>query len=61
MTIHVRGASGRLGRLVLERLTARGVPASELVAGARSPGKVDALRARGIRTVAAPSGDRGDG
>jgi NAD(P)H dehydrogenase (quinone) len=52
MTILVSGASGRLGRLVLDRLIARGVPASELVAGARSPREVDDLRARGIRTVA---------
>jgi NAD(P)H dehydrogenase (quinone) len=52
MTILVSGASGRLGRLILNSLIARGVPTSELVAGARSPQRLDDLRARGIRTVA---------
>ena len=51
MTILVSGASGHLGRLILDRLIARGVPASELVAGARSPHKVNDLRARGLRVV----------
>ncbi len=51
MTILVSGASGRLGRIILDRLLARGVPASELVAGARDPRKLADLRARGIRTV----------
>jgi NAD(P)H dehydrogenase (quinone) len=52
MTILVSGASGRLGRLILERLIARGVAASVVIAGARSLGKLEDLRARGIRTVA---------
>jgi NAD(P)H dehydrogenase (quinone) len=52
MTILVSGASGRLGRLILERLIARGVAASDLIAGARSLGKLEDLRARGIRSVA---------
>lgn len=58
MTILVSGASGRLGRPILERLIARGVPASEPVAGARSPGKAPihavaerAIAAAGLRAV----------
>ncbi|QYA99794.1 NAD(P)H-binding protein (plasmid) [Rhodococcus sp. USK10] len=52
MTILVSGASGHLGRLILNSLIARGVPTPELVAGARSPQRLDDLRTRGIRTVA---------
>jgi NAD(P)H dehydrogenase (quinone) len=37
MTILVTGTSGHLGRLVVESLLARGVPASELVATKGSP------------------------
>lgn len=48
MTILVTGASGHLGRLVIERLLARGAAASDVVAGARTPDKVAGL---GVRAV----------
>ncbi len=50
--ILVTGASGKLGRLVVESL-ARRVPAGQVIAGARSPDKARALAARGaqVRTV----------
>ncbi len=37
--ILVTGATGKLGRLVVESLLRRGVPASEIIAGARNPDK----------------------
>lgn len=46
--VGVTGASGRLGRLVIEELLNRGVPASKIVAAARSPEKVADLTARGV-------------
>ncbi|MCK9917429.1 MULTISPECIES: NAD(P)H-binding protein [Microbacterium] len=48
MTILVTGASGHLGRLVVERLLARGAAASDIVAGARTPAKAADL---GVRVV----------
>ncbi|MDQ1129958.1 NmrA family NAD(P)-binding protein [Microbacterium sp. SORGH_AS_0888] len=48
MTILVTGASGHLGRLIVERLLARGAAASDIVAGARTPAKVADL---GVRAV----------
>ncbi len=47
--ITVTGASGHLGRLVVEDLLARGVPAGEIAAVVRSPEKASALAARGVR------------
>lgn len=44
----VTGASGRLGRLVIEDLLTRGVPAGDIVAVVRTPEKVAALRSRGV-------------
>lgn len=44
----VTGASGRLGRLVIEDLLIRGVPACDIVAVVRTPEKVAALRSRGV-------------
>ena len=52
MTILVTGASGHLGRLVVESLLNRGVAAENIVAGARNPERVADLAARGIHTVA---------
>jgi NAD(P)H dehydrogenase (quinone) len=46
--IAVTGATGKLGRLVLERLLAR-VPAAELIAVVRSPEKAADLAARGVQ------------
>jgi NAD(P)H dehydrogenase (quinone) len=51
MTLLVTAASGHLGRLVVDALLERGVPASDIVAGARTPAKVDDLAARGVRVV----------
>ena len=45
----VTGASGRLGRLVVEDLLARGVPAGEIVAVVRDPAKVADLAGRGVQ------------
>lgn len=58
MTILVTASSGQLGRLVVDALLARGVAASDIVAGARTPSKVADLAARGIRTTALDYNDR---
>jgi NAD(P)H dehydrogenase (quinone) len=47
--IVVTGATGHLGRLVVENLLDRGVPAGEIVAGARTPEKAADLAARGVQ------------
>lgn len=46
--IAITGATGHLGRLVLEELTDRGVGPSEIVAAARSRDKASDLAGRGI-------------
>jgi len=51
MSILVTGASGQLGRLVVEALLARGVAPSEVVAAARRPEALDGLAARGVATA----------
>jgi NAD(P)H dehydrogenase (quinone) len=51
MTLLVTGAAGHLGRLVVEALLARGVPASEIRAGARDTAKVADLAERGVQAV----------
>ncbi|MFD4421369.1 SDR family oxidoreductase [Agromyces sp. NPDC058484] len=51
MTILVTAASGRLGRLVVESLLARGATPAEIVASARDTSKLTDVAARGIRTV----------
>jgi len=52
MSILVTGASGHLGRLVVESLLERGVAADTIVAGARNPERIADLVARGIHSVA---------
>ena len=47
MSVIVTGASGQLGRLVIEELLAK-VPASEVTALVRDPGKATDLAARGV-------------
>lgn len=47
--IAVTGASGHLGRLAIEALLARGVPAGEIVAVVRTPEKVADLAGRGVQ------------
>jgi NAD(P)H dehydrogenase (quinone) len=51
MTLLVTAASGHLGRLVVDSLLERGVPASDIVAGVRTPAKASDLADRGIRVV----------
>ncbi len=51
MTILITAAGGQLGRLAIDALLDRGVPASDIVAGARHPEKLADLAARGVRTV----------
>jgi NAD(P)H dehydrogenase (quinone) len=47
-TFAVTGATGPLGRLAVEELLARGVPASDVVAIVRNPEKAADLAARGV-------------
>ncbi|WP_018505994.1 NmrA family NAD(P)-binding protein [Parafrankia discariae] len=48
MSIVVTGAGGHLGRLVVENLLARGVPAGQIVAGTRDVAALSALAGRGV-------------
>ncbi|WP_300678419.1 SDR family oxidoreductase [Nocardioides sp.] len=50
MTIAVTGATGHLGRLVIDALLARGVAASDLVAVGRSEERLAALAPLGVQT-----------
>jgi NAD(P)H dehydrogenase (quinone) len=59
MTIAVTGATGHLGRLVVEALLDRGVPAPQVVAVARDTAKAGDLAARGV-TVRYGDYDRPD-
>jgi NAD(P)H dehydrogenase (quinone) len=49
MTVAVTAASGQLGRLVVRSLLDRGIPAGDIVAGARHPEKIADLAALGVR------------
>lgn len=49
MSIVVTGATGQLGRHVLEALLERGVPAADIVAAGRSVEKLADFSARGVR------------
>jgi len=51
MTIVVTGATGHLGRLVVESLLAKGVAPAEIVAGGRSIDKLADLAAQGVTVV----------
>lgn len=55
--ITVTGASGHLGRLVVTGLLDAGVPAGEVVAVVRTPGKAADLAARGVQVRQAEYGD----
>lgn len=57
MKITVTGATGHLGRLVVEHLLARGVAASDITATGRNESKLAPLAARGVRTVASDYDD----
>jgi NAD(P)H dehydrogenase (quinone) len=47
-TYGVTGATGKLGRLVVDALLDRGVPAADVVALVRTPAKADRLSERGV-------------
>ncbi|WP_411732001.1 SDR family oxidoreductase [Paeniglutamicibacter sp.] len=49
MTILVTGATGQLGRLVVEALLERNVPAEQIVAGGRNPAKLAELAQLGVQ------------
>ena len=51
MSIVVTGATGHLGRLIVEALLRDGTPASEIVAAGRSIDKLDGLAAKGVRVA----------
>ncbi|NUP58569.1 MAG: SDR family oxidoreductase [Pseudarthrobacter sp.] len=59
MTIVVTGATGQLGRHVLEALLERGVPAQDIVAAGRSLDKLADFAARGVRVQAMDYADAG--
>ncbi len=51
MTIVVTGATGHLGRLIVEALLRDGTPASDVVAAGRNVEKLDDLAAQGVRVA----------
>lgn len=51
MSIVVTGATGHLGRLIVEALLRDGTPAEQIVAGGRAVEKLDDLAARGVRVA----------
>ena len=51
MTIVITGATGHLGRLVVESLLAKGVAPSEIVAGGRNTDKLADLAEQGVTVV----------
>ncbi|NBE82991.1 SDR family oxidoreductase [Micromonospora rubida] len=57
MSIVVTGATGHLGRLIVESLLRRGVPAGEIVALGRDTGKLADLAGRGVVTRRADYND----
>lgn len=57
MSIAVTGATGHLGRLVVESLLQRGVPADQIIATGRDTAKIADLHARGVTVVHADYAD----
>lgn len=57
MTIAITGATGHLGRLVVESLLAREVSADQIVATGRNVSKLSELAAQGVRTQASDYDD----
>ena len=49
MTIVISGATGHLGRLVVEALLENNVPAEQIAAGGRGLAQLDAFAARGVQ------------
>ncbi|GCE44477.1 NADPH:quinone oxidoreductase 2 [Rhodococcus wratislaviensis] len=58
MTIAVTGATGHLGRLVVEALLDKGTPAADIVAVVRTPAKAADLADRGVEVRQADYSDR---
>ncbi|MCQ4120812.1 SDR family oxidoreductase [Rhodococcus tibetensis] len=58
MTIAVTGATGHLGRLVVEALLDKGTPAGEIVALVRTPAKATDLADKGVDVRQADYSDR---
>ncbi|MFF4966179.1 NAD(P)H-binding protein [Streptomyces sp. NPDC001037] len=58
MSIALTGASGQLGRLVIEELLTSGVPANEVVAIVRDPAKATAFADRGVQIRQADYADQ---
>jgi len=58
MTIVVTGATGHLGRLIIDALLRDGTPSSDIVALGRSAQKLEALAPRAERTAVADYTDR---
>ncbi len=56
--IVVTGATGKLGKLIVERLLAK-MPADQIGVSVRVPGKTDDLKERGVRVCQADFGDPG--
>ncbi|WP_043429735.1 SDR family oxidoreductase [Arthrobacter sp. FB24] len=52
MSIVIAGATGQLGRLVVEELLSRGVPAAQIVAAGRSAVQLAELAGHGVKTAA---------
>jgi len=59
VSIVVTGATGQLGRHVLEALLERGVPAEEIVAAGRSVGKLSDFAERGVQVKPMDYADAG--
>lgn len=57
MTLVVTGATGQLGRLVIDHLLARGTAAADILATGRSAEKLAELEALGVRTAVASFDD----
>jgi NAD(P)H dehydrogenase (quinone) len=57
MPLLITGATGQLGRLVVEQLLAAGVPAGDIVATGRATGKIKDLADRGVQVRAVDFGD----
>ncbi|RDI33690.1 NAD(P)H dehydrogenase (quinone) [Rhodococcus sp. AG1013] len=58
MTIAVTGATGHLGRLTIDALLRRSVPASDVVAVVRNPAKAAELAGQGVQVRTADYADR---
>jgi NAD(P)H dehydrogenase (quinone) len=58
MSLLITGATGHLGRLVVEQLLAAGVPAGDITATGRATDTIKDLAERGVRVRAVDFGDR---